>query len=66
MICGRSVLLICNGSIEIHLGIPWVGFAVREAAADIEDVPLVNPNPKTFFPQQGKQLQIRSKRWQTL
>lgn len=61
MISGRGVLLVCGGRLEIQIGVPWLSFAVREAAADVEDIFLVDPDPKSIFPKQGKQLQIVSK-----
>ena len=60
LISGRGVLLIYGGRVEIHVGIPWVGAVVRIAAAQVKDVCLVDPDPRSVFASQGKQLQITS------
>ncbi len=60
LISGRGVLLIYGGRVEIHIGIPLIGGAIRIPAAEVKDVFLVDPDPKSVFATEGKQLQITS------
>jgi len=58
MLFGRSLLLIYQGRLEVHMGTPGLGMVIREEAAQITTVELVDPDPKSLFPKEGKQLLI--------
>ena len=55
---GRGLLLIYQGRVEIHFGIPSLGLVIRQEAAQINTVELVDHDPKSVFPKEGKQLLI--------
>jgi len=65
LLFGRSLLVIYQGRVEIHLGIPGLGMVIREEAAQITSVELVDADPKSLFPTDGRQLLLNSESSET-
>jgi len=55
---GHGVLLVGQGRVEVLLGIPGFGLVIRQEASEITTIELVDPDPKSVFPKEGKQLLI--------